>query len=165
MTYFKYQNIQHKKKNYQTHKKYYLYKFLKKGVNFMFGKKKESNILNFMYYEGLQGFIQDFPCTITLEADALIIRKIMPDLTVKLPLNQVLAIDTLPEQNFLVQYHNTTGTTAKMGTKFYYVFKYTSSTGEPKHIAFWDVSAKTMKQVLNFRELIAQQGTPSEYVL
>lgn len=131
----------------------------------MFGKKKESNTLNVMYYEGLQGFIQDFPCTITLEDAALVIRKIKPDLTVKLPLNQVLAVDALPEQNFLVQYHNTTGTTARMGTKFYYVFKYTSSTGEPKHVAFWDVSPKTMQHVLKFRELIAQQGTPSEYTL
>lgn len=131
----------------------------------MFKNKKESKMLNVMYYEGLQGFIQDFPCTITLEADALVIKKIKPDVAVKLPLNQVLAIDALPEQNFLVQYHNTTGTTAKMGTKFYYVFKYISSTGEPKHIAFWDVSTKTMNHVLKFRELIAQQGTPSEYVL
>lgn len=131
----------------------------------MFKNKTESKMLNVMYYEGLPGFIQDFPCTITLEADALVIKKIKPDVAVKLPLNQVLAIDALPEQNFLVQYHNTTGTTAKMGTKFYYVFKYTSSTGEPKHIAFWDVSAKTMKQVLKFRELIAQQITPSEYIL
>jgi hypothetical protein len=131
----------------------------------MFGKKKESNQLTVMYYEGLQGFIQDFPCTIIFEDEAIIIRKTKPDLTVKLPINQVISIDAMPEQNFLVQYHNTTGTTSKAGTKFYYVIKYTSSAGEPKHIAFWDVSAKTMQQVLNFREEIMNYGTPSEYTL
>jgi hypothetical protein len=131
----------------------------------MFGKKKDTNILNVMYYEGLPGFIQDFPCTITLEDDVFVIKKVKPDLTVKLPFNQVISIDTLPEKNFMAQYHNTAGTTSKVGTKFYYVFKYTSSAGEPKHIAFWDVSAKTMKQVLNFSEEIMNCGTLSEYTL
>lgn len=131
----------------------------------MFGRKKNNNTLNVMYYEGLQGFIQDFPCTITMEDNALIISKTKPDLKVTLPYNQILAIDTLPEQNFMAQYHNTTGTTSKMGTKFYYVFKYTSSSGEQKHLAFWDVSAKTMKQVLNIREKIMEHGNPSDYAL
>ncbi|KUO64777.1 MAG: hypothetical protein APF84_02785 [Gracilibacter sp. BRH_c7a] len=131
----------------------------------MFGKKKETNTLNVMYYEGLPGFIQDFPCTIILENDALVIKKINPDLIVKLPFNQVISIDAMPENNFLVQYHNTAGTTSKAGTKFYYVFKYTSSAGEPKHLAFWDVSAKTMNQVLNFREEVMHCAAPSEYTL
>lgn len=131
----------------------------------MFGKKKESNQLTVMYYEGLQGFIQDFPCTIIFEDEAIIIRKTKPDLTVKLPINQVISIDAMPEQNFLVQYHNTTGTTSKAGTKFYYVIKYTSSVDEQKHIAFWDVSAKTMKQILNLREEIMAKVAPSSYTL
>lgn len=131
----------------------------------MFGKKKVTNTLNVMYYEGLQGFIQDFPCTITLEDDAIVIKKVKPDLTVKLPFKQITSIDVMPEKNFMVQYHNNAGTTSKAGTKFYYVIKYTSSAGEPKHIAFWDVSAKTMQQVLNFREEIMNYGIPSEYTL
>ncbi|HOA84386.1 MAG TPA: hypothetical protein PKN66_10580 [Thermodesulfovibrio thiophilus] len=46
----------------------------------MFGrKKKNNNTLNVMYYEGLQGFLQDFPCKITLEDDVLIISKTNPD--------------------------------------------------------------------------------------
>lgn len=131
----------------------------------MFGKKKDTNVLNVMYYEGLPGFIQDFPCTITLEDSAFVIKKVKPDLTVKLPFNQVISIDAMPEKNFLVQYHNTAGTTSKIGTKFYYVIKYTSSAGEVKHIAFWDVSAKAMKQVLNFREEVMGYEAPSEYTL
>jgi hypothetical protein len=132
----------------------------------MFGKKKKNNnVLNVMYYEGLQGFLQDFPCKITLEDDALIISKTNPDLNVTLPYKQITAIDTLPEQNFMAQYHNITGTTAKMGTKFYYVIKYTSSSGEPKHLAFWDVSGKTMKQFLSIRERIMEQGNLADYVL
>jgi hypothetical protein len=131
----------------------------------MFGKKKESNQLTVMYYEGLQGFIQDFPCTIIFEDEAIIIRKTKPDLTVKLPINQVISIDTMPEQNFMAQYHNTTGITGKAGTKFYYVIKYISSAGEQKHIAFWDVSAKTMKQILNLREEIMAKAAPSSYTL
>ena len=132
----------------------------------MFGrKKKNNNVLNVMYYEGLQGFLQDFPCKITLEDDALIISKTNPDLNVTLPYKQITAIDVLPEQNFMAQYHNTTGTTAKMGTKFYYVIKYTSSSGESKHLAFWDVSGKTMKQFLNIRERIMEQENLADYVL
>jgi hypothetical protein len=131
----------------------------------MFGKEKVTNTLNIMYYEGLQGFVQDFPCTITLENDGIIIKKAKPDLTVKLPLKQITSIDAMPEKNFMVQYHNNVGTTSKTGTKFYYVIKYISSTGEPKYIAFWDVSATTMQQVLNFREEIMSYETPSEYTL
>ena len=131
----------------------------------MFRKKKESNVLNVMYYEGLNGFLQDMPCNIIFDETEIIIKKINPDVTVKLPIKQITAIDAMQESNFMAQYHNTTGTTSKMGTKFYYVFKYTSSTGEPKHLAFWDVSGKTMKQVLKHRELILNQSSPSEYVL
>lgn len=131
----------------------------------MFRKKKETNVLNVMYYEGLNGFLQDMPCTVTFDETEIIIKKINPDVTVRLPIKQITAIDTMQESNFMAQYHNTTGTTSKMGTKFYYVLKYTSSAGEPKYIAFWDVSAKTMKQVLKYREIILNQSSPSEYVL
>ena len=51
----------------------------------------------------------------------------------------------------MAQYHNTTGTTAKMGTKFYYVIKYTSSSSEPKHLVFWDVSG-------NYEAIFKHQG-------
>lgn len=131
----------------------------------MFGRKKNDNVLNVMYYEGLQGFFQDFPCKIILENDALIISKTSPNLKVTLPYKQIISIDTLPEQNFMMQYHNTAGTTAKMGTKFYYVIKYTSSSGEPKHLAFWDISGKTMKQFLSIKERIMEQGNLADYVL
>lgn len=131
----------------------------------MFRRKKESNVLNVMYYEGLSGFLQDMPCNITFDETEIIIKKINPDVTVRLPIKQIIAIDAMQEQNFMAQYHNTTGTTSKMGTKFYYVFKYNSSAGEPKHIAFWDVSAKTMKQVLKYREIVLNQSSPSEYIL
>lgn len=131
----------------------------------MFRKKKETNVLNVMYYEGLNGFLQDMPCTITFDETEIIIKKINPDVTVRLPIKQITAIDAMQESNFMAQYHNTTGTTSKMGTKFYYVFKYTSSAGEPKYIAFWDVSAKTMKQVLKYREIILNQSSSNEYVL
>lgn len=129
----------------------------------MFGKKKDE--LKVMYYEGLEGFIQDFPCTITLENDVLVIKKIKPDVTVKLPTNQIISIDAMPEKNFMVQYHNNPGRTAKVGTKFYYVFKYNSSSGKQKHIAFWDVSSKTMNKVLKLREEITNYDVPSEYTL
>lgn len=128
-------------------------------------KKETNNTLKVMYYEGLQGFMQDYPCTITLEDDFLIIKKVNPDLTVKLPINQITAIDALPEKNFMVQYHNNPGTTARVGKKFYYVFKYTSSAGESKHVAFWDVTSNSMNQVLYLREKLSQQSTPSDYVL
>ena len=118
----------------------------------MFGKKKPKNTIKVMYYEGLDGFSQDFPCTIKLENELLIITN--QTTTAKLSINEITTIDTLPEENFLAKYHNTTGTTAKMGTKFYYVIKFSSSTGEPKHIAFWDVRSKTMTYFLKLREKI-----------
>jgi hypothetical protein len=112
-----------------------------------------------MYYEGLEGFSQDLPCTIKLENDVLTITN--QTTTAKLSIDQITTIDTLAEENFLVKYHNTSGTTAKMGTKFYYVIKYNSSNGEPKYIAFWDVRSKTMNYFLKLRAKIK----PSEYNL
>lgn len=125
----------------------------------MFGKKKPKDTMKVMYYEGLDGFSQDYPCEIKLENDVLTITN--RTTTVKLPSYCITTIDTLAEENFLAKYHNTTGTTAKMGTKFYYVIKYNSSTGEPKHIAFCDVSHKTMTYFLKLRDKIQ----PSESYL
>ena len=109
----------------------------------MFGKNKDQ--VTMMHYEGLNGFQQDMPCSLVLTDNALTFTKIKPDLTATLQLSQIKSLEFLPEVNFLTQYHNTGIPTAKMGQKFYWVIKYTTSSGESNHVALWDVGNKSGK--------------------
>lgn len=108
----------------------------------MLFSKKPQNQATIMHYEGLQGFQQDMPCTFTLDDSTVTFSKVKPDLSATLQLSQIQNIDFLPEQNFLTQYHNSGIPTARMGQKFYWVIKFTSTSGESKHLAFWDVGSK-----------------------
>lgn len=105
----------------------------------MFGKKKNKNTVKLMHYEGLVGFSQDYPCTVSMIENVLTISKIKPDLTVTLKKEQVNSIDVIPEENFMARYHGHANTTSKMGKKWYYVFSYVSSSGEQKYVAFWNM--------------------------
>lgn len=102
----------------------------------MFGKNKKS-IIKVMHYEGLNDFIQDYPCTIEMKNDILEIKRIKPDTTVNLPITQILKIETMEEPRFMVKYHNNDATTDKGMKKYYLVITYISKNNEEKYIAFW----------------------------
>ena len=57
----------------------------------MFGKNKNS-IIKVMHYEGLDDFIQDYPCTIKIKDDIFEIKRIKPETTVNLPITQIKKI-------------------------------------------------------------------------
>lgn len=102
----------------------------------MFGKNKNS-ILKVMHYEGLDGFIQDYPCTIEMKNDTFEIKRIKPETTVNLSITQIKKIETMEEPRFMVKYHNNDATTDKGIKKYYLVVTYTSKSNEEKYIAFW----------------------------
>ena len=102
----------------------------------MFGKKKDS-IIKVMHYEGLDGFIQDYPCTIEIKDDIFEIKRIKPETTVNLSITQIKKIETMEESRFMVKYHNNDATTDKVMKKYYLVITYTSKNNEEKYIAFW----------------------------
>ena len=105
----------------------------------MLFSKKNANQITMMHYEGLKGFVQDMPCSLTLKDSTLPFSRVKPELSATLQLSQIQAIEFLPEVNFLTQYHNSGIPTAKMGQKFYWVIKFTNSSGEASHIAVWNV--------------------------
>ena len=111
----------------------------------MLFSKKKANQITMMHYEGLKGFEQDMPCSLTLTDSTLTFSKVKPDISANLQLSQIQAIEFLPEVNFLSQYHNTGIPTAKAGQKLYWVIKFTNSSGEASHIAVWDVGGKAHK--------------------
>ncbi len=102
----------------------------------MFGKNKNS-ILKVMHYEGLDGFIQDYPCTIEMKNDTFEIKRIKPETTVNLSITQIKKIETMEEPRFMVKYHNNDAMTDKGIKKYYLVVTYTSKSNEEKYIAFW----------------------------
>lgn len=102
----------------------------------MFGKNKNS-IIKVMHYEGLEDFIQDYPCTIEIKNDIFEIKRIKPEITVKLPIVQIKKIETMEEPRFMVKYHNNDATTDKGIKKYYLVVTYISKNNEEKYIAFW----------------------------
>ena len=127
----------------------------------LFSKKKTDSPVVLMHYEGLRGFCQDFPCEVSLENENVIFKNKKPEVVVTLPIKQIQSIDFMPETNFMGMYHNTTATTAKMGTKFFYVIKYITADGESKFVALWDVGNKAKTLMDAIRERIS----PSSYTL
>lgn len=127
----------------------------------MFGKKKEINSMTLIHYEGLSGFKQDFPCTVTLENEFVIFWNNDGDVA-KLPYERILTVDAMPETHFMTKYHNDKAKTKK-GTVWFRVIAYTSSEGQEKYIALWDVSTKTIKFFDQLAARIKKQ--PTETIL
>ena len=108
----------------------------------MFGRKKITS-LSMLHYEGLSGFQQDMPCTITLEDDHVVFQNKNGD-TAKLPYDRILKVDAMTEVNFMSKYHNNKAKT-KHGTVWFRVITYINVSGEEKYIALWEVSTKVFK--------------------
>ena len=125
----------------------------------LFGKKKDSNSLSVIHYEGLPNFAQDFPCKMTLE-DEMVIFSGNDGSVAKLACSQIQGIDAMPEANFQAKYHNFNGTTKKAPVWFR-VIRYTSSSGEEKYIALWTAGIKDLSL---FDKIVACK-TPTETIL
>ena len=122
----------------------------------MFGKK---NVLSVQHYEGLD-FAINYPCKIEINNDNFIIKRIKPETTITLPMNQINSFSALPEKDFMLKFHNEAITTSKSGTKYYLVVDYTSKEGEHKHLAFWG-TPKEQRTFLDWQKNYSRSGNYS----
>lgn len=123
----------------------------------MLFKQKNKNIINVSHYEGLKGFNQDYPCTIEEKDDMFEIKKIKPEMTVTLPKQKIVKIDSLRENEFMQKYHNTMGTNNK---KYYLVITYQKGE-QTDYIAFWG----TAKEAIRFDDLKYKYCSNENYTL
>lgn len=114
--------------------------YILKGRFNMFGKKKKTNAIRVMHYEGIAQFATDYPCTIELKDDVLEIIRIKPETTVTLPKDRINNIMVLEEANFMSKYHGHADTTAKAGKKTYLVIEY-----DKGMLAFWGAGFEAVK--------------------
>ena len=103
-------------------------------VIFMFGKKKKEEPIRAMHYEGIDAFATDYPCTLELKDEQLVITRIKPETVVTLPLNRISSFSAMEEERFMVKFHGEAKNTSKMkGVKKYYlVVQY-----DKGMLAFW----------------------------
>lgn len=107
----------------------------------MFGKKKP---IRAMHYEGIPGFATDYPCTLELKDDQLIITRIKPEIVVTLPLKRINSFAAMEESRFMEKYHGSARTTSKSLGKYYLVVDY-----DKGMLAFWS----TVKEYGRFLDL------------
>lgn len=110
----------------------------------MFGKKKQSNVLKIMHYEGLPNFNQDFPCLLKNDGTNLIFESQAGN-KINLPIDKINLIERMPELNFMGKYHDNALTTSKLGVKWFTIIHYQSSNESNKYIALWTVDLKSAK--------------------
>ncbi len=105
----------------------------------MFGKKKDkkNDVIRALHYEGIPEFATDYPCTLKLEDDQLVITRIKPETVVTLPLNRIKSFTAMEESRFMLQYHGEAKTTSKMKNvnKYYLVVQY-----DKGMLAFWGLA-------------------------
>ena len=112
----------------------------------MFGKKKKkNNIIKVMHYEGLTDFIQDYPCTIEIKDDIFEIKRIKPETLVTLNRSQIIKIEMMEEERFMLKFHNEAKRTDKGVKKYYLVVTYRSKENEEKYLAFWGTAFESGK--------------------
>lgn len=128
----------------------------------MFGKK--SNIIKVMHYEGLNDFIQDYPCTIEMKEDIFEIKRIKPETIVTLSKEQIIKIEMMEETKFMLKYHNDNTTTDRGIKKYYLVVTYISKEKEEKYIAFWGTSIESSK-FLKLQNMELKENTSKSYSL
>lgn len=128
----------------------------------MFGKK--SNIIKVMHYEGLNDFIQDYPCTIEMKDDIFEIKRIKPETIVTLSKEKIIKIEMMEESKFMLKYHNDNTTTDRGIKKYYLVVTYISKEKEEKYIAFWGTSIESSK-FLKLQNMELKENTSNSYSL
>lgn len=122
----------------------------------MLFKKKNKNVINVMHYQGLEGFNQDYPCSIEIKDDKFEIKRIKPELTITLFINQIIKIDSLKDNEFMQKYNNSIGTNKK---KYYLVITYKSKDNQEKEIIFWGTASEAIKfDDLKFKFIINKEN-------
>lgn len=120
--------------------------------------KEKNKIIKVIHYAGLIGFNQDYPCTIEIKDEVFEIKKIKPEMIVKLPKSKIVKIDSLKENEFMQKYNHTKGTN---NMKYYLVITYKNDT-ETKEIILWGTS----KEAIQFNKLKYQyNGNIESYTL
>lgn len=108
----------------------------------MFGKKKT---IPAFHYEGLPDFVTDYPCTIEVADNSIMIQKKKPEVTVTLPVDKILAVSPMQEKDFMMKYHGHSDVRKIVGSKRHFVvFDYVSQSGENKYFALWAPTHQAM---------------------
>lgn len=115
-------------------------------MGFFLNTKNKNVIISVLHYEGIEGFASDYPCTLEIKNDVLIIKRIQPKTTVTLPLRRIKAFSAMEEKNYMLKYHGQAITTSKAKgiNKYYLVVDY-----DKGFLAFWGTS----KEYGNFIDL------------
>lgn len=124
--------------------------------NMLFQKNKKE-VIKVVHYEGISEFNQDYPCSIEIKDTSFEIKKIKPEMVVTLPIEKIIKIDVLKEEEFMKKYHNTIGTNK---LKYYLIITYNSNNQE-KYIAFWG----TAKEAMKFHDLKCKYTSSKNYTL
>lgn len=120
--------------------------------------KKKNKIIRVMHYDGLKGFNQNYPCTIEIKDDMFEIKKIKPEMIVKLPKSKIIKIDSLRDNEFMQKYNHSNGIN---NMKHYLIITYKTD-NEEKQIIFWG----TAKEAIQFNKLKEQyNGNVENYIL
>ena len=110
----------------------------------MFNKKKKP--IQAMHYEGINDFSTNYPCTLELTDENLIIKRIQPETTVTLPRNRIKSFSALGEAAFLQQYKGTAFVEPQNYIpKYYLVIQYDKGT-----LVFWG-TVKLYKKFLDLQ--------------
>lgn len=122
----------------------------------MFGKKKNSAI-RVMHYEGITGFATDYPCTLEVQDDLLVIKRLKPETTVTLPMNRIQSFSAMGEAAFMLKYHGQAFSTSKAKgiQKYYLVISY-----DKGMVAVWG----TVKEYNEFLKLQYSFGGSPETI-
>ena len=110
----------------------------------MFGKKK-NKVISAFHYEGIPDFATDYPCTVEIEDDSLVIQRKKPDVRITLPIDRILAVSPMNEKDFMMKFHGHSDVRKLVGTQRHFVVvEYLSQTGEQKHFALWAPTHQAM---------------------
>lgn len=127
----------------------------------MFGKKKT---IPAFHYEGLPDFVTDYPCTVEVTENSIVIQKKKPEVTVSLPVDKILAVSPMQEKDFMMKYHGHSDVRKIVGSKRHFVvFDYVSQSGENKYFALWAPTHQAM--ALIGLQKIKSNDAPSSYTL
>lgn len=119
----------------------------------MFGKKKEAPI-RVMHYEGIDAFASDYPCTLEVKDDKVVITRIKPETVVTLPLSRISSFSAMEEPRFMERYHGEAKRTDKGTSKYYLVIQY-----DKGMIALWGTAMEYGK-FLDLQKKVLP-GTPA----
>ncbi len=129
----------------------------------MLGKNK-NKIIPAFHYEGLPGFTTDYPCTVEVDSDSIVIQRKRPEVTVTLTFDQLLSISPMQEKDFMMKYHGHSDVRKLLGSKRHFVvIEYMSQSGENKYFALWAPTHQAMGLI--GLQKIKQGDAPYTYTL